>query len=456
MSSPARYKPLAQAPAKQEEAPSIATLIKQLEPELARALPKHLNADRIARLALTVVRKNPKLASCTPESFAGALLTAAGLGLEPGLNNEAHLVPYWDSKRKIMECQLIVGYQGVTKHYWQSPLACHLDSHAVYQGDEFDFAYGLEPSLHHIPCRSGYRGEVTDYYATARLTTGATAFVVLSPEEVAELRRGKVGPNGDIPDPQHWMEKKTAVKQLLKLLPKSTTLQQVLDADERNGADLYRSRLADRGIVDVEPLPDPGPPTTIAAESVEETPMQGQAPALPVQLKKLNILIGKESVGGKPIGSNRDAKLAYLESQFKRPFTSSSELTRLEAAQLTEYLEKQQARDVQQVQELAATEEQPAAEQSDAEQSTATLQALLNRLGELEVPKDDRLALLTGILGRDITAYPDLTDIDRGRALDRLVGLGPDDDAAALVERIKADAEPVAKQQPVGEGEAQS
>jgi putative phage-type endonuclease len=125
----------------------------------ARRAPKHYvkqargDADRIARLALTVVRQDPKLAECSPESFAGALLTASALGLEPGVNGEAYLVP---TRR---ECTLIVGYQGYAKLFWQHPLAKHLDAQAVHANDEFDYAYGLEPYLTHKPAK-GDRGPV--------------------------------------------------------------------------------------------------------------------------------------------------------------------------------------------------------------------------------------------------------------------------------------------------------
>src|SRR5690625_5861271 len=95
--------------------PTIGQVINQMQGEIARALPKGMDADRMARLALTVVRQTPRLAESTPQSFAGALLTAAALGLEPGVNGEADLVPYRGKKECITECQLIIGYQRVTK-----------------------------------------------------------------------------------------------------------------------------------------------------------------------------------------------------------------------------------------------------------------------------------------------------------------------------------------------------
>lgn len=224
----------------QQQPPTIGQVIQRMQPELARALPRGMDAERVARLALTVVRQSDmaarkegkpqnSLANCTPESFAGSLLTACALGLEPGVDGEAWLVPYAG------ECTFIAGYKGLAKLFWQHPLAKHLDTQAVHEHDDFDYAYGTSPYLKHKPAR-GERGKITDYYAVATLSTGASAFVVLTAEEVRELRGGKVGPSGRIKDPQHWMERKTVLKQLIKLLPKSPLLAAALAVDEQPGS----------------------------------------------------------------------------------------------------------------------------------------------------------------------------------------------------------------------------
>lgn len=213
---------------------SLHHVIAEMQGEIARALPKHMDADRMARLALTVVRRTPKLADTTPASFAGALLTASALGLEPGVNGEAYLVPYKG------ETQLIIGYQGMCKLFFQHPLAASLDAEAVYERDEFDYAKGTDPYLRHKPAMGEDRGQIVAYYGVAKLSTGATHFIVLSPADVKALRQGKVGSNGGIPDPMRWMERKTVIRQLLKTLPKSTTLAHAIDADEQMGSKLRK------------------------------------------------------------------------------------------------------------------------------------------------------------------------------------------------------------------------
>lgn len=255
--------PTANAMAKRDQdQPTIGQVIQQMRPEIERALPKGMDGDRMARLALTVVRQTPKLARCTPASFAGALLTAAALGLEPGVNGEAYLVPYGT------ECQLIIGYQGMAKLFWQHPMASYLDAQAVYAEDEFDYAYGLDPFLRHKPAM-GERGEVVAYYAVAKLTSGASSFVVLSPQQVKALRQGKVGPSGDIKDPERWMERKTVLRQLVKLLPRSTQMNHALVSDERAGTELGSAKVPE-AITSGMPAHDPETGEVLSGEVMPE------------------------------------------------------------------------------------------------------------------------------------------------------------------------------------------
>ena len=46
----------------------------KFKPQLALALPKHLTADRMARLALTAFSTTPKLQECDPKTIAEGVL----------------------------------------------------------------------------------------------------------------------------------------------------------------------------------------------------------------------------------------------------------------------------------------------------------------------------------------------------------------------------------------------
>ncbi|MDT3395571.1 recombinase RecT [Streptomyces sp. B1866] len=214
--------------------PPLVAFVHSMRGEIARALPSHVaSPERIARIALTELRRVEHLAECTQESFGGALMTCAQLGLEPGgVSGEAYLLPFWNKQLGAYEVQLVIGYQGMVRLFWQHPLAAGLDAHTVYENDDFDFEYGLAPVLRHRPAR-GDRGQPTEYYAVARMTNGGSAFVVLSGGEVERIRqRSKAKDRGPWTTDYDAMARKTCVRQLFKLLPKSAELARAVAHDE--------------------------------------------------------------------------------------------------------------------------------------------------------------------------------------------------------------------------------
>ncbi|WP_217710502.1 recombinase RecT [Streptomyces sp. NA04227] len=218
------------APAGQQP---LSQFVQEMRGELARALPQHLTPDRIARIALTELRRVRHLAECTRASFGGALMTCAQLGLEPGgALGEAYLLPFFNKDARVYEVQLVIGYQGMIKLFWQHPLAAGLDAQVVYADDEFTYAYGLDPVLRHVPSMAADRGQPVAYYAVARLKNGGSAFVVLSPGDIeAVRRRSKARDSGPWRTDYDAMAKKTAIRQLFKLLPKSSELAQAVAHD---------------------------------------------------------------------------------------------------------------------------------------------------------------------------------------------------------------------------------
>ncbi|MFE6689621.1 recombinase RecT [Streptomyces sp. NPDC057743] len=212
--------------------PSLARFVQQMLPEITRALPAHIAPERIARIALTELRRVDHLAECTQESFGGALMTCAQLGLEPGgALGEAYLLPLWNKRVRAYEVQLVIGYQGMVRLFWQHPLAAGLSTHTVYENDEFDYEYGLTPVLRHRPARSN-RGRPTDYYAVAKMTNGGSAFVVLSTDDVEAIRkRSRSRDSGPWSTDYDAMARKTCVRRLFKLLPKSPELARAVAHD---------------------------------------------------------------------------------------------------------------------------------------------------------------------------------------------------------------------------------
>lgn len=115
-----------------------------MKPQIAMAIPKHLSADRMARLALTAFSTTPALQRCRTETILGALMTAAQLGLEPGVNGQGYLIPYKDT------CTFVPGWKGLVDLVARSGRAT-VWTGAVYEGDEFDYQLGDSPYCRHKP-----------------------------------------------------------------------------------------------------------------------------------------------------------------------------------------------------------------------------------------------------------------------------------------------------------------
>lgn len=224
----------------------IKELIEASAKELGKALPEHMRPERLVRIALTCIRLNPQLSLCTPESLLGALFTSAQLGLEP-VAGLAHLVPF-NNKRKIngawqviKEVQFVIGYKGVASLFYRHEKAVQIDWGVVHKNDDFEFEYGTNSFLKHVPAR-GERGEVTHYYVIAHLQGGGKPFMVMSDEECMDHGRKHSktydSEKGEFYSSSPWAKTpeamclKTVLIQLAKVLPLSVETQKAITADE--------------------------------------------------------------------------------------------------------------------------------------------------------------------------------------------------------------------------------
>lgn len=222
----------------QSDAKTIDHLLKRLAPQIQRALPKHMTADRLARIALTTIRTNPKLLECTPESLMAAVMQSAQLGLEPGILGHAYFVPFKNGKTGCTDVQFQIGYKGLLELVRRSGEVTSIAAHEVYENDFFEFEYGIDEKLTHRPNIAGDRGEVYAYYAYAKYKDGGHSFLVMSKKDILEYAKkySKSYYKGQFSGP--WatdfdaMAKKTVLKQLMKYMPLSIELQRQLSTDE--------------------------------------------------------------------------------------------------------------------------------------------------------------------------------------------------------------------------------
>lgn len=271
------------APAvKNDDKPTLAKLIQQMRPEIARALPNQMNPDRMARIATTVIRQTPILARCTPESFLGALLTASQLGLEPGPIGEAYLVPFRDGRSGDYQCQFIPGYRGLIKLARNSGQLKDIWAEVVFSNDTFRYSLGLHRDLVHEPA-AGDRGKPVAVYAAAQLVDGGTPFVVMTVDEVEAIRaRSKASKNGPWVTDWAAMAKKTVVKQLMKWLPLSAEVAAAATLDGSVRTDIGELTDVTPAFIDGEVMadqgdnPEPAPVVEETSGPEPETPPDGE------------------------------------------------------------------------------------------------------------------------------------------------------------------------------------
>lgn len=223
---------------------SVTGLIEQLKPQIERALPTAMTADRFARIVMTTLRNNPGLAKCDPRSLMSACMLSAQLGLEPGTPlGHAYFVPF---KREIT---FVIGYRGLIDLARRSGEVESIEAREVRKNDLFEFEFGLEPKLKHVPA-SGERGEPVYYWGLAKFKDGGHFFEVLSKEDVDTYRqRSNAKDNGPWVTDYSAMAKKTVVRRMAPYLPLSAEAARAVASDEGVVASL--DELSDDGEVGV-------------------------------------------------------------------------------------------------------------------------------------------------------------------------------------------------------------
>lgn len=204
-----------------DPASTMKAYITRMKGEIAKALPSVMTPERFTRIVTSAISTTPQLAQTTPQSFLGAMMTAAQLGLEPNTPlGQAYLLPYKNHGK--LECQFQLGYKGLIDLAYRSGQVTIIQAHEVRENDEFSYSFGLEPTLHHVPAR-GDRGNVICYYAMFRTKDGGFGFEVMSREDVEAHARqySKSYGNGYSPWSTNFdeMAKKTVLKKCLKYAP---------------------------------------------------------------------------------------------------------------------------------------------------------------------------------------------------------------------------------------------
>jgi recombination protein RecT len=245
-------------------------LLDKFKGEIARALPQHLNADRMSRIALTAFRRSPALGRCDPRSVFAAVIQASQLGLEPDTLGRSYLIPYGQ------ECQFVPGWKGLVDLTNRSGNAT-VWTGAVFEGDEFDWALGDRPYVSHRPAGESDVSKLTHVYAVGRVRGSEYPVIEVWPMKRVMAHRdryNKVGKRHYSFGNEEMYARKVVLLQVLKYMPSSPELSQAVALND--AAEVGRQRLSVQGAIEGTWVPAEVETPADAGEAVD-SPASGAA-----------------------------------------------------------------------------------------------------------------------------------------------------------------------------------
>lgn len=257
----------------------LTSFLKTIEKQVQIALPKHMNAERMTRLAVTAFSTNKALRDCDFTSIAGSVILAAQMGLEIGVAGQGYLVPY---KGK---ATFVPGWQGIVDLVNRSGRAT-VWTGAVRDGDFFEYALGDRPFITHRPgdADEGDWTNITHVYAVGRVNGAEWPVIeVWSMKKVMKHRdkTNKVGSRHYSYEHPEMYARKIPLLQVAKYMPKTIELSTAIDADGRH--EQGQAPAMDGSWVEVDPPeqaaeePAPAPETSQPVNSESSERMSATA-----------------------------------------------------------------------------------------------------------------------------------------------------------------------------------
>lgn len=194
----------------------LRSMLEQAMPKMKEVAPKYLNVERVIRLMLAAVSRNPKLGECSAPSVLLFCMRCAETGLEPIGAGGAWPVPYNNRKAGTVEMQFIPDYRGLINAAKRAECIKDSYSEVVRANDEFHYELGLNMTLRHVPAR-GDRGALEVAYCVMVMPDDTRRFVVMDKEEIAGIRmRSKASGDGPWVTDEAEMWKKTVTRRAMK------------------------------------------------------------------------------------------------------------------------------------------------------------------------------------------------------------------------------------------------
>ena len=192
------------------------TALEKARDRLAEVAPQYLSVDRLIRIMLSGMSRNPKLMECDSNSVLQFCMRCAETGLEPIGAGGAWPIPFENKKAGVTEMQFIPDYRGLVNCAKHAGCITHAVANVVHEADEFRYTLGLNPTLTHAPA-TGDRGERIAAYCVYTLPNGDKDFVVMDGDEIEGIRnRSRAAQVGPWKSDTGEMWKKTVIRRAMK------------------------------------------------------------------------------------------------------------------------------------------------------------------------------------------------------------------------------------------------
>lgn len=243
------------------EAPLPAKLSELMMHERARSIieplvPRGVAYETIVQEAMFAIDRNPDLKECKPLSLLRAIGRCAATGLVIG--ETVHLVPFRQNigtkqnPQYVTNCQRIIDYKGEIELVVRAGGARAIYAEPFFQNEKFKVEQGTEPRIVHEPIWSPTkRGPMLGAYAVAKINHYDLRIFVMDIAEIERIRKAhsKVCSPEKVPVCPDWYARKTAVHQIVKLLPmnpRMRILSALFEQDETEAEDAATTAVLER------------------------------------------------------------------------------------------------------------------------------------------------------------------------------------------------------------------
>lgn len=214
----------------------VAVLRQQMEkqkPEFEMVLPPGVTVDRFVRTIMTAVQADPDLLQADRTTLLQAAMQAAQDGLLPDKREGAFVIYNVKNGNEWTKAvQWMPMIRGIIKKAREGGEIATLSARVVYEHDEFEYVLGDDERIEHKPTM-GSRGKLVACYAIAKMKDGEVEREVMTTEDVSAVRSASRSKNGPWNGPfESEMWRKTVIRRLLKRLPMSSILEQIINRDE--------------------------------------------------------------------------------------------------------------------------------------------------------------------------------------------------------------------------------